>query len=146
MPDSQTTIVCSGCLAVNKMPQSRLVAEPVCGNCKTSLVPNRPIELNDENFQKFVSRTSLPVMVDFWADWCGPCKRMAPEFSAAAATLAPNIILAKLNTELARQTASRFDISGIPCLIAFAGGKETQRQAGVMSRDQIVSWARSIRV
>ncbi len=145
MNDSIPTIVCHRCAAVNRVPAHRLGDHPVCGKCQAGLVPGHPVELDDSTFSKFIQRTSLPVVVDFWAEWCGPCKRMAPEFSAAAARLAPDFILAKLDTESARQTASQFGISGIPCLIVFVKGQEVARQEGAMSRDQIVQWVRLVR-
>ncbi len=146
MSDTDTTIslVCPSCSTVNRVPQSRMADEPICGKCKQALAPDSPIELTDTNFHKFVTRTGVPVVVDFWAAWCGPCRTMAPSFVAAAKQLSPIIILAKLNTEEASRSAAGFNISGIPCLIAFRGGKEVARQSGAMSTEQIVRWARSV--
>ena len=136
--------VCANCTSVNRVPQSRLADKPVCGKCKQSLLPGHPVELTDANFQKFVSRTDVPVVIDFWAAWCGPCRLMAPAFAEAATQLTPNVLLAKLDTEAAAQTASAFDIQGIPCLIAFRNGNEVARQTGAMNTSQIMEWANSV--
>jgi len=137
-------IVCSHCQGVNRVPSSRLADDPHCGKCKQSLLEGKPVELNDGNFVKIIGKNSLPVIVDFWADWCGPCKMMAPSFADAAMALKTSAVLAKLNTEVAQQTAARFAIRSIPTMIAFKDGKEVARQSGAMSKDQIVQWVRSI--
>jgi thioredoxin 2 len=146
MPATEYTLslVCPDCLSVNRVPEARLADGPVCGKCKQSLTPGQPIELTDANFKKFLSRTDLPIVVDFWAAWCGPCQSMAPAFTAAAEQLSPNILLAKLSTEESQRSAAGFNITGIPCLIAFRGGKEVARQSGAMNAQQIVQWTRSV--
>ncbi|MEZ6094351.1 MAG: thioredoxin TrxC [Pirellulaceae bacterium] len=131
---------CANCLAVNRVPQDRLADKPVCGRCKASLLPDHPVELNDQNFDKFLARSGLPVVVDFWAPWCGPCRMMAPEFAAASQQLSGNVLFAKLNTEDHGRLASRFGIQGIPCMILFDRGRETARQSGAMRSSQIVQW------
>lgn len=137
--------VCANCLAVNRVPDDRLDDRPVCGKCKSELTSlNHPIELTDQNFSKFIERSDSIVIVDFWAPWCGPCRSMAADYSKAATALAPQIILAKLNTQEFQDIARPFNIAGIPCLIAFRKGKEIARQAGAMNVDQIVHWVHSI--
>ena len=141
--ETKLNFVCPDCAAVNRVPKERLDDAPICAECKTNLIPDHPVELTDETFQKFVSRSSLPVVVDFWASWCGPCRQMAPHFGKAAGQLSQQVVLAKLNTE-SSQVANEFKIAGIPCLIAFESGKETARQAGMMKSDQIVQWIKSV--
>ncbi|MEE9445601.1 MAG: thioredoxin TrxC [Cocleimonas sp.] len=138
-------LVCSHCSAVNSIPSARLGDKPKCGKCKQALFTGKPIELTDSNFAKVVNKSGVPVVVDFWAEWCGPCKMMAPAFSDASSQLEPNVILAKLNTETAQQTAGRFNIRSIPSLVMFKDGKEVARQAGAMSAQQIVQWVNSVK-
>ena len=144
MPESKINFVCPQCLAVNKVPDSRRGDAPICGKCKSKLIPDYPVDLNATNFQSVISKSGVVVVVDFWAAWCGPCRMMAPAFADAAKILSPDFILAKLDTDQFSQIASPFNISGIPCLIAFRNGRETARQSGVMTTDQIVQWVRSV--
>ncbi len=136
-------IVCPSCTAVNRIPASRLSDQPKCGKCKNILFTGKPVELTDQNFAKFIAKSDVPVVVDFWAEWCGPCKMMAPAFAEASSQLEPNVILAKLNTEVAQQTAAQFGIRSIPSIIMFKSGKEIARQAGALNTQQIVQWAQS---
>lgn len=144
MDEPKINFVCPACSAVNRVEKSRLGDGPVCGNCKHNLFPDHPVELTDATFQKFLTRTDVPVIVDFWAPWCPPCRQMGPEFAKAATQLSPNFILAKLNTEDSPTAASPFNITGIPCMIAFRNGQEFARQAGAMRADEIIQWINSI--
>ncbi len=137
-------IVCSHCLSINRVPSKRLGDNPHCGKCRKSVITGKPIELSDANFVKVSTKNSLPVIVDFWAEWCGPCKMMAPAFAEAANELKTTAVLAKLNTEIAQQTAARFAIRSIPTMIAFKDGKEVGRQSGALSKQQIVQWVQSL--
>ena len=142
---NKTQIVCSHCMAVNRIPSERIGDNPKCGKCKESLFSGRPLGLTDTNFAKVIAKCDLPVVVDFWADWCGPCKMMGPSFEAAAKQLEPNVILAKVNTQLAEQTAARFGIRSIPSVLMFKNGKEVARQAGAMDLQQILQWVNANR-
>lgn len=144
MTDTKLTFVCPNCNVANRVPQSRLTDQPICGKCHHMLIAGQPITLDDENFDKFVARTSIPLVVDFWAPWCPPCRMMGPAFAAAAAELSPDFLLAKLDTEQAPDTAVRLNITGIPCLVAFKSGQEAARQSGAMNTQQIIQWVRSL--
>ena len=135
-----TNIVCPHCDTVNRIPAARLGDRPVCGKCKQSLFTGHPLVLKDGNFNQQLSRSDIPVVVDFWAPWCGPCKMMAPAYEQAAGQLEPRVRLAKLNTEEAQQTAGKFAIRSIPTMVLFDHGREVARQSGAMSLPQLVQW------
>ena len=134
-------VVCPSCVTVNRVLPERL-DHGRCGRCKQSLFTGKPIALSDSDFATHIGRSDLPVVVDFWAPWCGPCRMMAPHFERAAAELQPHVRLAKLNTEEAQQSAARFGIRGIPTLIAFRKGQEIARQSGAMDYANLTRWIR----
>jgi len=136
-------IVCPACSAVNRIPADKLSANPNCGKCHQPLFTGHPVELNAAGFKQHISRNDIPVVVDFWAPWCGPCKMMAPAFEQAAAELAPAVRLAKLNTEVEQQLGANLGIRSIPTMVVFKGGQEVARQAGALGAADIVRWVRS---
>ena len=136
-------IVCPACMAVNRIPADKLAAQPKCGKCHQPLFNQHPVELNSASFQQHIRRNDIPVVVDFWAPWCGPCKMMAPAFEEAAAELSPNVRLAKLNTEVEQAIGAHLGIRSIPIMIVFRGGQEAARQAGAMGAADIVRWVRA---
>jgi len=136
-------VVCPACNGVNRIPAERLGDSPACGSCREPLFTGEPVELSADSFNKHITRSDVPVVVDFWASWCAPCRMMAPEFAAASADLEPGVRLARLDTEAAPAIAGRLGIRSIPTIVLFAGGHERARQSGAMRRNDIVRWIRA---
>ena len=136
-------VICPRCSAANRLDAGRTHDEPVCGKCGSALLDGTPVALDDARFDRFVARSDLPVVVDFWAAWCGPCRAMAPQFEQAARQLRGEAILAKVDSDASPQTSSRFAIRSIPTLVLLRNGKEIKRQAGAVQAAQIVSWVQS---
>jgi len=134
-------VACPHCGATNRVPAARLGDDPVCGRCGQALLDGQPVELSDANFDKVVAASDLPVVVDFWAPWCGPCRQMAPQFEQAAHTLKGRALLVKVNSDDNPRTASRFGIRSIPTLVRLQRGDEVARVAGARPAGQIVQFA-----
>ncbi|HEX8009654.1 MAG TPA: thioredoxin TrxC [Casimicrobiaceae bacterium] len=136
-------VVCPHCDTVNRVPRERLAEGARCGSCKAPLFDAHPIELAEAAFERHVANSDLPLVVDFWAPWCAPCRMMAPIFERAARALAPHARLAKVNTDQAQELALGLGIRGIPTLAIFKGGKEVARTSGAMDESRFVAWVRS---
>ena len=135
-----THIVCPQCDGVNRVPVERLGQSPKCGKCGTELFQGNPLSLDGQRFYNHIHKSDIPVLVDFWAPWCGPCRTMAPSFEQAAAKLEPRVRLLKVNTEENQQIAAEYVIRSIPSLLLFEAGNEVARIAGAMDLGGLMSW------
>lgn len=135
-------IACSRCGAINRVPETRLAEKPACGRCHQPLFDGHPVDLTDANFDALVGRTRIPVVIDCWAAWCGPCRMFAPVFEQAARQFEPRLRFAKLDTEANPATAGRFNIRSIPTLIAYRDGHEIARVSGALPLPQFTAWLR----
>ena len=135
-----TLIACPACNGLNRVPDERREDGPTCGKCGKPLFDGHPVALDEAGFHAHVERSTLPVLVDFWAPWCGPCRTMAPQFEAAAQRMEPFVRLAKVDTEAQQALGARFGIRSIPTVALFLEGKEIARQAGAMNAADILRW------
>lgn len=133
-------VACAGCATENRVAAGRLGDGPKCGKCGAALLPGKPVELTDATYDTVIARTGLPVIVDFWAAWCGPCRTMAPQFEAAARELQGRVLFAKVDTEAAQDVAAGVGIRAIPTLALFRDGREVARNSGVMDSRSLVNW------
>jgi len=135
-------IVCPSCDSVNRLPKNKLQQTASCGHCKSSLFESKSVNLTSHNFLTHISKNDIPVLVDFWAPWCGPCKMMAPAFEQAALQLEPNVRLAKVNTEAEQNIAAQYRIQSIPTLAIFKNAHEVTRTSGAMDLNSLVNWVK----
>ncbi len=135
-------IVCPHCDGINRVPQDKLAAGPKCGVCHKSLFSGEPLALNSARFQRHLHKGDLPLLVDFWAAWCGPCKMMAPVFAQAAQQLEPQVRLVKINSEEEQQLSAQIGIRSIPTLILYKNGQEAARMSGAMDLSNLLAWTR----
>lgn len=136
-------IVCGHCGQINRVPADRPAAAARCGSCHQALFEGHPIEVDQQAFGRHVANNDIPLLVDVWAPWCGPCRAMAPMFERAATELEPEVRLLKLNADKAPEVSSQFRITGIPTLLLLRGGREISRQSGAMDAQSIVAWTRA---
>jgi len=138
---STVNFICPNCGKVNRLPKKDSYKKANCGGCGASLLDGKVIEANDSNFDYIISNATVPVVVDFWAPWCGPCRMMAPNFEEASRALAPKVQFVKVNTEEAQNVAARYGIRSIPTMIVFKNGAEVDRVSGALPTQQIISLA-----
>ena len=136
-------VVCGRCGQINRVPAERPAAAARCGSCHEPLFEGHPVEVDEQGFGRHVANSDVPVLVDVWAPWCGPCRAMAPMFERAAKELEPDVRLLKLNADNAPDVSSRLQITGIPTLLLLRGGREISRSSGAMDAQSIVAWTRS---
>jgi thioredoxin 2 len=137
-------VVCPHCQATIRVPSDKMTQGPKCGQCHQAVFTGRPIDLTAATYAKHLDRNDIPVVVDFWAPWCGPCRTMAPQFEQAATQLEPRIRFAKINTEAEQSLGARFNIRSIPTMKLFLHGKELASQSGAMSAQDIVRWVNTV--
>ena len=133
-------LVCPHCESLNRLPVSKRHESGQCGKCHKPLFTGSPVDLSSKNFSRYISKNDIPVVVDFWAPWCGPCKMMAPVFNQAAQQLQPQVQVAKVNTETEQSLAMQYQVRSIPTIAIFKAGKEIARTAGAMDITNLVSW------
>lgn len=141
MDTPKLMIGCPHCGATNRVPAERLADDPHCGRCGAELLPGHPVELGDADFERVVAASPVPVVVDFWAPWCGPCRQMAPQFAQAAAQMKGRALFVKVNSDDNPQTSSRYGIRSIPTLVKLRGGREVDRVSGALPAAQVAAWA-----
>jgi thioredoxin 2 len=133
-------LVCPNCQAINRVPKARLGDGPTCGKCSEPVLPRAPVNLTEQTMARFIEKNQLPVLVDFWAPWCGPCKMFAPTFSQYAAQYATRVRFAKVDTEAQQRLGGLYQIRSIPTLALFVGGREVDRVSGALQGPQLQAW------